>query len=71
MGHVCQVTNLISFATMARIQDDVGASVVKASFITSDFTRLAEHPVLLRGEKRANVRRFLMNKLRMKRNLFG
>lgn len=68
----CQGSNLISFAAMARIQNDISASVVEASFVTSDFTRFAEHPVLLRRIVEHMLDIFLMNtQMSMKRNLFG
>lgn len=37
---------LVAFAAMAGIQNDVAATVVQARLIPTDFTRLAEHPVL-------------------------
>jgi len=37
---------LVAFAAVARIQDDVAATVVQARLVSTDFTRLAEHPVL-------------------------
>lgn len=38
---------LVAFAAVARIQDDVAAAVVQARLVSTDFARLAEHPVLI------------------------
>lgn len=39
-------SNLISFSTMARIENHVSSSKVQACFVTSDLASLAQHPVL-------------------------
>lgn len=53
------LTNLISFSTVARIQNNIRASKVQARFVASNLAGFAEHPILLEQDEISVVSMFV------------
>jgi hypothetical protein len=47
-------TYLIALRPVARVQHDIGAGIVQARFVTTNFTNLGQHPVLKDGKIKEN-----------------
>lgn len=54
---------LIPFTAVARVENDIAAAIVQTRLVPTDFTRLAEHPVLRHKRSRLMPQRIYKHRL--------